>query len=547
MVRGYRLENSSLVYCLVSFTSIFAFGIGSVHLFDLDELYFAEITREMMRTGQYSQVTFNFEPLYEKPPLFFWIQAASMHIWGINEIGARFPNLVCSVLTLTTIYYIGQAYKSRWFGFLWMALYATAFLPHFYFKSAIIDPFFNYFLLVAIYFLSHTLTHPKTELTFCGGLFIGCGLLAKGPMALIISVGTLLLPYIWFKERIVGAKQLILALCLAILVNSSWLIREVWSHGWTFIKKFWEYHLLLYNQPVEMHNQPWYYHYLVLFFGCFPTSLFTISHLNLKKLIQENYFSANMQALLVLVLLIFTLVGTKIVHYSSMAYFPITFFGAEWCHDLMARNSSRTISRWFLGVGLLIGGALAMIPWLMLHQESWMPFIKNGALKEALSLSVKWTYWDSLPGLIYMAGIGLSYYQLLQSYFVSFITTFMCSNMATLALFLMVIPPKVETYSQRSIINFCKAQKGKEVYLKTIGFKSAAPLFYADQPKSSAQRSLSWLLEGPIDKPCFFILYKNDQRLMADYPDITYMDHSGCFVFYKRLPQNAFLNGKRKN
>lgn len=52
-----------------------------------------------------------------------------------------------------------------------------------------------------------------------------------------------------------------------------------------------------------------------------------------KKFIQERYFAANMQALLVVVLVIFTLVGTKIVHYSAMAYFPITFFATDFLHQ----------------------------------------------------------------------------------------------------------------------------------------------------------------------------------------------------------------------
>ena len=286
MEKDCQLKSSSIACFLVSFGCIFAWGIGSIHLFDLDELYFAEITREMMRTGSYGQVTFNFEPLYEKPPLFFWLQAASMHLWGINEVGARFPNLLCGLLTLATLYYIGQQYKGRWFGFLWMCLYATAFLPHFYFKSGIIDPFFNYFLLTAIYFLSRAATPSKEWLYGCAGLSIGFALLAKGPMGFIIPLATLSLAYTWFKGSVVRLKGLILALLVATAVLSCWLIPEIWSNGCRFIKEFWDYHLLLYHQPVATHVQPWYYHYLVLFFGCFPSSLFAICFLQEKRLIR---------------------------------------------------------------------------------------------------------------------------------------------------------------------------------------------------------------------------------------------------------------------
>lgn len=539
MEKGYRLKNSTVAYFLVGFGCIFAWGIGTVHLFDLDELYFAEITREMMRTGWYGQVTFNFEPLYEKPPLFFWLQAASMHLWGINEIGARFPNLVCGLLTLATIYYIGKHYKGRWFGFLWMCLYATAFLPHFYFKSGIIDPFFNYFLLLAIYFLSPTVTPSKEWFYSCAGLFIGCALLAKGPMALLIPLATLSLSYTWFRGRVVRLKLLTVAMLVATVVLSGWLVPEICANGCSFIKEFWTYHLLLYHHPVDTHAQPWYYHYLVLFGGCFPSSLFAIHFLKEKRLVQNHYFAANMQALLVVVLLIFTLVGTKIVHYSAMAYFPITFFAADFFHQWIYNRKYiyPRIGGLFLAIGVVIGSALTIMPWVMLHKALWVPLIKTQAIRDALGLSVIWNYWDSMPGLIYIIGIGIAYYYFLQFRLVPFMVTFMCINICTLALFFIRIAPKVEAYMQKEMVDFCKACKGKDLYLTTIGFKSAAPLFYADQPKSLKKPDIAWLLEGTIDKPCLFILYKSDSALLEPYKDITCIKDAGCFAFYKRLPK----------
>ncbi|TSJ80772.1 MAG: glycosyltransferase family 39 protein [Candidatus Cardinium sp.] len=585
MEKDCQLKSSSIACFLVSFGCIFAWGIGSIHLFDLDELYFAEITREMMRTGSYGQVTFNFEPLYEKPPLFFWLQAASMHLWGINEVGARFPNLLCGLLTLATLYYIGQQYKGRWFGFLWMCLYATAFLPHFYFKSGIIDPFFNYFLLTAIYFLSRAATPSKEWLYGCAGLSIGFALLAKGPMGFIIPLATLSLAYTWFKGSVVRLKGLILALLVATAVLSCWLIPEIWSNGCRFIKEFWDYHLLLYHQPVATHVQPWYYHYLVLFFGCFPSSLFAICFLQEKRLIrplsksicdqqflgeaqsstaaysdvceehrqastpklpleiefrkraiQGNYFAANMQALWAVVLLIFTLVGTKIVHYSSMAYFPITFFAAGFFHQ---RMYSLRIGGVFLTIGLVLGSVLTIMPWVMNHKAVWVPLIKNQTIKDALELPLVWNHWDSIPGVIYMIGIVLAYYYLVRLRLVPFIGTFMSINICVLALFLRYIAPKVEAYTQKEMVDFCKACKGKDLYLRTIGFKSAAPLFYADQPKGLTQPDITWLLEGAIDKPCFFILYKSDRASLEHYKDITYLKSAGCFAFYKRLPKRS--------
>src|SRR4029077_18391148 len=78
--------------------------LGAVHLFDWDEINFAEASREMLVTHNYSIPQINFQPFWEKPPLFFWLQVISMKMFGVNEFASRSPNSVCGVLTLITLF-----------------------------------------------------------------------------------------------------------------------------------------------------------------------------------------------------------------------------------------------------------------------------------------------------------------------------------------------------------------------------------------------------------------------------------------------------------
>src|SRR5574343_557412 len=82
----------------------------SVHLFDWDEINFAESAREMIMTGNYSQVQINYQAFWEYPPLFIWMQVLSMKVFGVNEFAARFPNVVFGILTLCLIYTTGRRY-----------------------------------------------------------------------------------------------------------------------------------------------------------------------------------------------------------------------------------------------------------------------------------------------------------------------------------------------------------------------------------------------------------------------------------------------------
>ena len=79
-------NNIILINILIAVASLVLFVpfLGGVHLFDWDEINFAESAREMIRTGDYLTVRINYLPFWEKPPLFIWLQVLSMKIFGIN-------------------------------------------------------------------------------------------------------------------------------------------------------------------------------------------------------------------------------------------------------------------------------------------------------------------------------------------------------------------------------------------------------------------------------------------------------------------------------
>ncbi|MCU0318608.1 MAG: glycosyltransferase family 39 protein, partial [Flavobacteriales bacterium] len=95
---------------------LFVPGLGAVHLFDWDEINFAEIAREMLATGDWSRPQIDYRPFHEKPPLFIWFQAVSMKLFGVGEFAARLPNALCGMLTLLVLYRIGDQLRGRVFG-----------------------------------------------------------------------------------------------------------------------------------------------------------------------------------------------------------------------------------------------------------------------------------------------------------------------------------------------------------------------------------------------------------------------------------------------
>ena len=88
-------------------TILFVPFLGGVHLFDWDEVNFAECAREMIVTGDYLHVQIDFRPFYEKPPLFIWLQVLSMKVFGVNEFAARFPTALVGIATILVLFSIG--------------------------------------------------------------------------------------------------------------------------------------------------------------------------------------------------------------------------------------------------------------------------------------------------------------------------------------------------------------------------------------------------------------------------------------------------------
>src|SRR5580700_5244695 len=82
--------------------------IGNVPLFDTDEISYAESAREMLLTHNYHMVLINFQPYYVNPPFFIWLQALSMHYFGVNEFAARLPNAICGMITLLVVFNVGR-------------------------------------------------------------------------------------------------------------------------------------------------------------------------------------------------------------------------------------------------------------------------------------------------------------------------------------------------------------------------------------------------------------------------------------------------------
>jgi 4-amino-4-deoxy-L-arabinose transferase-like glycosyltransferase len=520
--------------------------LGQVHLFDWDEINFAEAAREMLVTGDYLTVQINFQPFWEKPPLFIWMQALSMKIFGINEFAARFPNAVCGSLTLLFLFHAGSRLKDSITGWLWLGLYVGSVLPFFYFKSGIIDPWFNLFIFGGVWF-TYLYIHErkKASRALLAGVSLGLAVLTKGPVGFLLyalTVGTYRMYMTWkhrstFQWNRPSLRHILLFFLCLIITGGLWFILQIAMGNYQIVMDFVAYQIRLFHTKDAGHGGFLLYHFVVILLGVFPASAFVLPWLlkRYRRQISPFPFNSLMAAMLVVVLLVFTIVKTKILHYSSLAYFPLTWLGAVYLLEAFKQNHISRLSSIFLWI---IGGIytllMAFIPFVQRLKDA--DFIQDEFARANLQAEVTWTGLEWLPALLLVAALIL-----FKIYKKNRLKKAICILLTGSTLFILstmvLIVGRVEGYTQRAAIEFYKQMQGEDVYIETLGFKSYAHLFYSKKrpPAHPEAASSDWLRYGHTDKPVFFVTKVDKvQRYLEEIPDLEEIYRKNGFVFCKR-------------
>ena len=534
--------------------------LGGVHLFDWDEINFAEIAREMIVTGDYLRLHINYQPFWEKPPFFFWLQVLSMKMFGINEFAARFPNAVVGIVSLLVLYSIGKRLYTKKFGLIWSMVYFGSILPHLYFRSGIIDPVFNLFIFLGLYFFIllywkkknlANLKHSAGLYVFLSGFFIGLAVLTKGPVGYLIPLLTWGVYWISRKFRFyVSIPWFVGVTAVALLATFAWFGIEIVKNGTWFIETFTRYQIRLLSTEDAGHGGFPGYHFVVILVGCFPASLFAIR--SFYKFPSENEYLADfrkwMMILFWVVLVLFSLVQSKIVHYSSMAYFPLTFLAAMVIHRIIEKKLH--FNRWMrisvIGLGSVFGVVTMALPFAARNIERLKPLFAADPFALAnLDANVRWTGWESVAGLVLLAAVIISVLfmnrgRLWPGVSILFLGTALFVNI-TLVFFI----ARIEGYSQNAAVEFCKSLEGKDCYVATNGYKSYVHYFYPRiQPHDNPNYTdKNWLLTGDIDKEVYFLTKIHRADELRQYPELEEIGASNGFVFFKRTPppQNVHL------
>jgi 4-amino-4-deoxy-L-arabinose transferase-like glycosyltransferase len=162
--------------------------LGFLSLLDPDEAHYAQLTREMWRTGSWFVPRLDGAPYIDKPVLFHWLQGLSVAALGESEFANRLPNALSAVALIAMVRWAGGHLFDRrtgeWAAVMFATIPATFALTH----VALLDMTFATCLFGGLSCLLVGTLRSRPTLQYPGFALISLAIMTKGPVALVLVV-----------------------------------------------------------------------------------------------------------------------------------------------------------------------------------------------------------------------------------------------------------------------------------------------------------------------------------------------------------------------
>jgi 4-amino-4-deoxy-L-arabinose transferase-like glycosyltransferase len=326
-----------------------------------------------------------------------------------------------------------------------------------------------------------------------------------------------------------------------LLTIGSWALFDLVRNGPEFMVAFFWRQVAMLTTEDAGHGGFLGYHFVVLLIGCFPASVFALQELVKPSRTGEPDRDDHRKWMVILfwvVLILFSIVKTKIVHYSSLCYFPLTYLAALQLFRVWRKKEPFGWSRFVLGgLGTLLALIVMAVPVLGMNIELLKPLTAQDAFAAAnLNADVHWSGLEMLAGMVLLSAMIMGHVlHARERYRVSILVIFGGGSLfVTTTLFFFI--NRIEGYSQRAAIEFFEARQGENCYVVTKNYKSYAHLFYTRKPPVTDPRAHDeqWLLSGDVERPVYVVCKITAAEEVRTIPELEELGEKNGFVFFRR-------------
>ncbi|TFW18269.1 glycosyltransferase family 39 protein [Massilia arenosa] len=380
------------------------FALVSLFVLDLralvppDEGRYAEMAREMWRTGDWVTTRLNGIKYFEKPPLQTWMNAATFAAFGLGEWQARLWTGACGILGVVLTWYAGlKVFNSR------VGLYGALVLGSCFYWAACgqidsLDMSLSGMMTIALMALlvaqrdDATPAERRNWMLVCwAGMALS--MLAKGLIGLVLPGGVLVIYTLVARDwKIWTRLHLGKGLLLFFAIATPWFVlvglRNPEQPHFFFVHEHFDRFLLK-----EHHREaPWYTFFVLTAIGMLPWLGVLPQAIRRGWQREDSVFRPRLMLLVwfAFIVLFFTKSNSKLPGYILPVFPALALLTASYLEDGTRR--SRMLAA---GILALVGiGLLALVPFIpkMKHNPGELPLLEAFAP------------WISAAGLLALVG-----------------------------------------------------------------------------------------------------------------------------------------------
>ncbi|NTV09947.1 MAG: glycosyltransferase family 39 protein [Zoogloea sp.] len=304
----------------------FLLRLGGAPLFDLDEGAFSEATREMFDRGDFLFTYLNGEPRFDKPILIYWLQAASVSLFGVTELAFRLPSALAAIAWCYATWMFARPRIGEDGALLALAVASTAIGPFVIGRAATADGLLNCLLALTLFDAWRHLESGRRAPLLRVFMWMGLGALAKGPVAIIVP-GAVTFLYCasrgewgtWLKAVFNPLGWLIL-----VAIAGPWYAYAYLLHGQAFIDGFLMRHNVeRFSGSLEGHSGGILYYVVFVPLLLMPWTGLLGTALARLRGSMENRLQRFLWIWFGFVLVFFSISGTKLPHYVLYGITPL--------------------------------------------------------------------------------------------------------------------------------------------------------------------------------------------------------------------------------
>ena len=163
-------------------------AMAMIPLNDTTEARYGEIARIMVETGNWVTPMHHYdEPFWAKPPLSTWLSALSMRFLGVSAFSARLPSIFLSIGILCLVWGVAKKHSGEKVATTTLLILAGSLFFFLDAGAVMTDPALLFCTTLTIVSFWRAFTYNSRLWGYLFFIALGLGLLAKGPIALVLT------------------------------------------------------------------------------------------------------------------------------------------------------------------------------------------------------------------------------------------------------------------------------------------------------------------------------------------------------------------------